>query len=201
MTAAPPPGPGKETGAARRVCVARIAGAYGVRGEVRLMVFTEDRGVLNSLGPFTDAAGLRAFALTALRAHGEGVVARFAEIASREDAEALRGTDLYIPRDRLPAIEEDESYYHADLIGLAVRAPEGDTLGRVIAVENFGAGDILDVAPSWGGASVMVPFTKAMVPAVDLQAGHLTLAARDLVPPPKPPKEGPRRGPKMRGQG
>ncbi|BBF94796.1 ribosome maturation factor RimM [Blastochloris tepida] len=190
MTAAPPPGPDEETGAARRVCVARISGAYGVRGEARLLVFTEDPDALPSLGPFTDEAGARAFTLNALRSHGEGFVARFAEIASREDAEALRNTDLYIPRDRLPALDEAETFYHADLIGLAVRAPEGDTLGKVVAVLNFGAGDILDIAPAWGGATVMVPFTQAMVPAVDLAAGYLTLASRDLVPPPKPAKEG-----------
>ena len=91
--------PGEPNGQGARVCVARIAGAYGVRGEVRLMVFTEDRGALATLGPFTDAAGLRGFALTALRAHGEGVVARFAEIASREDADALaRHRPLHPPR-------------------------------------------------------------------------------------------------------
>jgi 16S rRNA processing protein RimM len=155
---------------------------------VRLHIFTEEPDALPALGPFADEAGARIFTLKALRNHGEGFVARFAEIASREEADALGHTDLYVPRERLPALEEEETYYHADLIGLTVRAPEGDTLGKVAAVHNFGAGDILDIAPAWGGATAMVPFTKAMVPAVDLTAGHLTLAAADLLPPPKAPK-------------
>jgi 16S rRNA processing protein RimM len=169
-----------------RVCVARIKSAYGVRGEVHLHVFTEDPDALHAFSPFTDAAGTRTFTLKSLRAHGEGFVARLAEIVSREDADALRGTDLYVPRTRLPALDEEETFYHADLIGLAARAPEGEIVGKVVAVVNFGAGDILDIAPTSGGATVMVPFTKAMVPAVDLAAGHLTLASRDLVPPPRP---------------
>jgi 16S rRNA processing protein RimM len=184
------------SGDTSRVCVARINGAYGVRGEVRLHIFTEAADALVALGPFTDEAGARIFTLKALRSHGEGFVARFAEIASREDADALGNADLYVPRDRLPALDEEETYYHADLIGLAVRAPDGDTLGEVVAVHNFGAGDILDIAPAWGGATAMVPFTKAMVPAVDLGNGHLTLASSDLVPPPKAPKDGSKRSPR-----
>ena len=176
-----------------RICVARIGAPHGVRGEVRLLVYTEAPDDLAAFAPFESEDGTRRFTLEAFRRHGDGFVAQFAGVADRASAEALRNTDLYAPRSRLPTLDEDETFYRADLIGLTVVTPDGTTAGHVIGVENFGAGDILDIAPAGGGASVMLPFTSAFVPAVDLAAGKLTIAALDLLAPApaRPPRSPP----------
>ena len=166
-----------------RICVARIGAPHGVRGEVHLFVFTEAPDDLAALSPFESEDGTRHFALESFRRQGAGFVARLSGVADRASAEALRNAELYAPRSRLPALAEDDTFYRADLIGLAVVAPDGTVAGRVIGVENFGAGDILDIAPAAGGASVLLPFASAFVPAVDLAAGRLTIASADLLAP------------------
>ena len=157
----------------RRVCLGVIAGAHGVRGQVRIKSFTEDPADLTAYGPLGDEAGTRRFEVT-LTGRAKGVlVARVAGVSDREGAEALRGTRLYVARAALPEPEE-ETYYHADLIGLAVEDRNGRPLGKVSAVLNFGAGDVIEIARP-EAASLMVPFTRTAVPVVDVAGGRLVV--------------------------
>ena len=155
------------------VCVAQIGAPHGVRGAFRLRCFTEMPESVAAYGPVHDEAGRPLFALRILAEAKGGLIAATPGIADRDAAEALRGLRLFVPRDRLPATEEDE-FYHEDLVGLTARAPDGTSLGRVIAVHNHGAGDILEVELE-PGRTELVPFTRAAVPAVDLAAGTVEL--------------------------
>jgi 16S rRNA processing protein RimM len=161
--------------ASDKVCVARIGAAHGVRGEVKLWSFTEDPQVVADYGPLETEDGARRFEIESLRAVKDHFVARLKGIDDRNAAEALRNVELYVPRDRLPAIDEDDTFYVADLVGLAAATPEGDTLGTVTAVHNFGAGDIIEIKPA-GGAPLMLSFTDANVPEVDVKAGRIVVA-------------------------
>jgi 16S rRNA processing protein RimM len=145
-----------------RVTLAAVAGAHGVGGEVRLKLFAESVESLRRHKTF-EAAG-RTLTLRSLKPGKPDAVARFAEVASREAAEALRGTLLTVARAALPALADGE-YYHADLIGLAVVAADGAEVGKVAAVENFGAGDILEIEKP-DGKRFMVPFRPEAVPDV-----------------------------------
>ena len=160
-------------GAERKILLARIGAAHGVRGEVRVKNFAEDPHSLKRYGPLSAGDG-RLFHVERLRPAGDMLVVKFRGIDDRDAAEALNGIELYIDRDRLPAAEEDE-FYHADLIGLAAFDASGQPLGTIVAVQNFGAGDILEVAPS-RGQSLLVPFTRAAVPLVDVAAGRVVVA-------------------------
>lgn len=166
-----------------RILIGEFGRAHGVRGEVRLRSFTEDPLAIASYSPLTDEDGTR-FTLAHLRAAkgppGEMLVARVEGVASREEAEALAGTKLYLPRERLPEPEPDE-FYLADLIGLGAEDESGRNVGSVIAVHDFGAGDILEIAPAGGGRTVMVPFSKAFVPTVSVAARRLVIAANDFL--------------------
>src|ERR1700710_3315327 len=148
------------------ICVARIGAAHGVRGAVKLWTFTEDPFAVKAYGPLLTKDGTRSFKLATAREAKGHLVATLKGIATREDAERLNGIELYIARDKLPATDEDE-YYHADLIGLAAVTSADAPLGRVIAIHNFGAGDIIEIAPP-KGATILLPFTNAVVPTVDL---------------------------------
>lgn len=160
---------------AARIRVARIGAAHGVRGEVRLWSFTQDPAAVAGYGPLESEDGARRFGIESLRPAKDHFVARLAGIDSREAAEALRNTDLYVPRGRLPAIEEPDTYYHADLVGLVAQTADGDQLGTVTAVHNFGAGDIIEIAPAGGGAPLMLSFTEAIVPEVDVKGGRIVV--------------------------
>jgi 16S rRNA processing protein RimM len=151
------------------VCVAQIGAPHGVRGAFKLRCFTEMPENVAAYGPVCDETGRPLFALRILAEHKGALVVAAQGIEDRDAAEALRGTHLYVPRERLPEPEEDE-FYHEDLVGLTARAPDGTPLGRVIAVHNHGAGDILEVKLE-PGRTELVPFTRAAVPAVDLAAG------------------------------
>lgn len=164
-----------------RVCVARIGAAHGVRGEVRLWPFTADPMALADYAPLETADGARAFDIASLRAARDHLVARLSGITTREAAELLNGLELYVPRSRLPAPAAGE-FYHADLIGLAAVAADGAALGRVIAVHNFGAGDIIEIAPPTGGATLLLPFSDAVVPTVDLAGGRIVVNLPDEAP-------------------
>ena len=148
---------------ADQVTLAAVAGAHGVGGEVRLKLFAEG---LDSLKRHkTLHAGERVLTLKTVRPGSAGAIARFAEIADRSAAEALRGTLLTVPREALPALAEGE-YYHADLIGLACVDAAGAPLGSIVAVENFGAGDLLEVERP-GGKRALIPFRPGMADLVD----------------------------------
>ncbi|TVQ54310.1 MAG: 16S rRNA processing protein RimM [Rhodobacteraceae bacterium] len=153
-----------------RVCVAAIAGAFGVRGEARVKSFTADPLAFASYAPLETEDGARRFDVRVTRPVPGGFAARLSGVLTREDAEALKGARLYAPRDRLPALPDDE-FYHADLIGLAVFDAGGVALGAVRAVQNFGAGDFLEIGG--GPKPLLLPFTRAVVPTVDLSAGRI----------------------------
>jgi 16S rRNA processing protein RimM len=156
------------------ILVGRIAGAFGVRGEVRLSTYTEDPMSLVAYGPLLGQDGRTVLTLTGARPVKDGLVGRCKELTVKEEVDALRGVRLYIPRDRLPEPEEDE-FYLADLIGLVAFSPEGDMLGRIKAVHDFKAGDILEIEPGGGRASFLCPFTLEAVPVVDIPGRRVTL--------------------------
>jgi len=155
------------------ICVARIGAAHGVRGAVKLWTFTEDPLAVKCYGPLVTKDGARQFEVTHAREAKGHLVATLKGIATREEAERLNGVELYIAREKLPATDEDE-YYHADLIGLAAVDAANEPLGRVIAIHNFGAGDIIEIAPP-SGATMLLPFTNAVVPSVDLAGGRVVI--------------------------
>jgi 16S rRNA processing protein RimM len=165
------------------VCVAQIGAPHGVRGEVRLRSFTEDPMALTRYGALEAEDGSRALELETLRPAKNALVARFAGVTDRETAAELRNIKLYVPRARLPE-PEHETYYHGDLIGLMAVDPHGAVLGTVCAVQNFGAGDLIEIAPSAGGHNVLLPFTKAFVPAVDIPGGRIVVEMLALEPSP-----------------
>jgi 16S rRNA processing protein RimM len=156
---------------AERILVAQIGAPHGIRGEVRLWSFTESPMAVKDYGALESEDGTQTFAIEALRPGKDFLVARLAGVSDRAAAERLRNLKLYVPRDRLPAPEDGDTFYHADLIGLAAVAIDGRTLGTVCAVHDFGAGNLIEVLAS--GARVMLPFTDAVVPEVDLAAGRL----------------------------
>jgi len=157
-----------------RICVAQIGAAHGTRGEVRLRSFTEDPTAVAGYGPLESEDGARRFTIEALRPAKDHFVARLSGVGDRDAAEALTNVRLYVPRDRLPPVEDDDTYYHADLVGLAAVTPDGAPLGTVSAILNFGAGDIVEIARE-GLTPLMVPFTEASVPSVDIAAGRIVV--------------------------
>jgi 16S rRNA processing protein RimM len=157
----------------QQVCVARIGAAHGVRGEVRLWPFTADPLAVTQYGPLQSEDG-RTFEIEAVRPAKDFLVARIKNVSDRTAAERLCNIELFVPRDRLPALGEEE-FYHADLIGLAVENESGAVLGTIAAVHNFGAGDLLELRPAMGGDTVMVPFTEATVPLIDLAYGRVVM--------------------------
>jgi 16S rRNA processing protein RimM len=162
-----------------QVCVARIGAPHGVRGAVKLWTFTEDPLAVKRYGPLMTKDGARQFEVTHAREAKGHLVATLKGIATRDEAERLNGIELYIARERLPATDDDE-YYHADLIGLAAVTSANEPLGRVIAIHNFGAGDIIEIAPPQG-ASMLLPFTNAVVPTVDLANGRVVIELPDEI--------------------
>ena len=156
------------------ICVARIGAAHGVRGEVRLWPFTEDPMAVIDYGPLSTKDGARQFEVVRARIAKDHLVAVLKGVTTREDAERINGLELYIDRDQLPDTEDGE-YYHADLIGLRALDPTGAEIGKVFAIHNFGAGNIIEIAPLQG-ATLLLPFTDAVVPTVDLAAGHVVIA-------------------------
>ena len=148
------------------VTLAVIIGAHGVTGEVRLKVFAED---LSTHRQFNGGA----LTLKSVRGGPNGTIARFAEVADRNAAEALRGTELSVPRSALPPLGEGE-YYHVDLLGLPAVSDEGEALGKVVAIDDFGAGDVIEIKPA-SGEALLVPFTDAAVPEIDLAAGRMVV--------------------------
>ena len=143
-----------------------------MRGELRLSTYTEDPLALLRYRALKREDGSPALTLTTARAAKDGIVCRADEVSTKEEADALRGLRLYVPRDVLPEPEEDE-FYLADLVGLDALTPEGDALGRVKAVHDFGAGDILEIDPGQSRATFFLPFTRENVPAVEVAAGRV----------------------------
>lgn len=154
------------------ICVGAISGAYGVHGEVRIKSFCAQPEDIEAYSPLSTEDGTRSFALALIRPIKNGFVARIAEVATKEEADALKGTQLFARRDQLPHLPDDEFYY-TDLVGLEVFDTGGTSLGQVKSVQNHGASDLLEVHRPGATATVLLPFTKVVVPTVDLAAGRI----------------------------
>lgn len=157
-----------------RICVARIGAAHGTGGEVRLWPFTTRPEDVTTYGPLQTADGTRVFEIVSLRPGKDFLVAQLKGVTDRTAAERLRNTELYVPRERMPEPDPDE-FYHADLIGLRAEDADGRMIGTVVVVHNFGAGDILEIAPEAGGETLMHPFSTAAVPSVEIAARRLVV--------------------------
>jgi 16S rRNA processing protein RimM len=158
-----------------RVIVAKIGAPHGVRGEVKLWPFTQDPTAVTAYGALETKDGARRFEIETVRAAGNHLVARLKGVGDRDAAQALTNTDLYVSRDRLPAIDEDGTYYHSDLIGLDAVTEDGAQIGTIHAVHDFGAGSVLEITPLGSGNTLMLPFTDATVPKVDLAARQVVV--------------------------
>jgi 16S rRNA processing protein RimM len=156
------------------VLVARVAGAFGVKGEVRIRTYTENPLSLANYRHLLRSDGTAALTLLSARSFKDGVIGRAKEVATKEEADALKGLDLYARRSALPPPDEDE-FYLTDLIGLMAEAPDGATLGRVKAVPNFGAGDVLEIQPAGRGKSWLIAFTRDTAPEIDLKGGRIVI--------------------------
>jgi len=156
-----------------RVLLGEIGAAQGLKGEVRLRSYTQDPSAIARYGALDDEYG-RQIEIESLRVTPKALIARIKGVTTREAAEALNHTRLYVARTRLPA-REDEEWYHADLIGLAVVDGRGAPIGTVVAVQNFGSCDLIEVKPARGAPTVLVPFTRDTVPEVDVEGGRLVL--------------------------
>ncbi len=158
-----------------RLCLGAIAGAQGVRGEVRIKSFTEHAEDIGAYGPLSSEDGTKQFRLSHVRAAKGVVIASIDGVRDRDSAMALKGTRLYVGRDKLPASGEDDTWYHFDLIGLTAKTQDGATLGIIEAIYDFGAGDLLDIKLETTGETVLVPFTSETVPGVDVSSGVITI--------------------------
>ncbi|MEO1677689.1 MAG: ribosome maturation factor RimM [Pseudomonadota bacterium] len=157
---------------ADKVCLGAVAGSFGVRGEVRLKSFTAEPEDVAAYGPLETEDGARRFEVRLVKPVKNGFAARLSGVGTKEQADALRGTRLFAGRNSFPALGEDE-FYHADLIGLEVRDTGGTLLGRVRAVHDHGAGDLLEIHGPALKQTVLLPFTRAAVPTVDVAAGRI----------------------------
>jgi 16S rRNA processing protein RimM len=171
-----------------QVCVARIGAAHGVRGAVKLWTFTEDPLAVKRYGPLSTEDGARHFEVTSAREAKDHLVATLKGITTREQAQRLNGVELFVAREKLPATDENE-YYHADLIGLAAVTAENESLGRVVSIHNFGAGDIIEIAPP-SGPTILLPFSNAVVPTVDLAGGRVVIELPTEIEGDEPGREG-----------
>ena len=159
----------------KKLLMGRIGAAHGIKGEVRIQSFTEEPLALADYGPLsTNKPGL-VIEIEAARATTNVLVARLKGVTDRTQAEKLNGVELYVDRDKLPPTEEEDDFYHADLIGLDVRLSDGSVLGKVTAIPNFGAGDLLEVRDERTGDTYLYPFTKAVVPEVHIAEGYLVI--------------------------
>jgi len=162
---------------AQRICVAQIGAPHGVRGEVKLWPFTAEPEAVRDYGPLETEDGARRFEIEAMRAAKDHLVVRLKGVNDRDAAERLTNTKLFVARERLPATDADDEFYHADLIGLAVVDADGKALGSVSAIHNFGAGDLVEVKPTQGNTTVLIPFTAAAVPVVDIAERKIVVDA------------------------
>jgi len=159
----------------KRLLMGRIGAAHGIKGEIRIQSFTEEPLALLDYGPLgTNKPGL-VIEIESARATTNVLVARLKGIADRTAAEKLNGVELYVDRDKLPPPDAEDDFYHADLIGLEARLADGSVVGKVMAIPNFGASDLLEVRDERSGDTFLYPFTKAVVPVVDIAKGYLVI--------------------------
>ena len=160
-----------------RLILLGVFGApQGVRGEVRVKSLTADPGAIGAYGPLTDKERARTFVFESLRPlKDDMLVARLAGVSTRTAAEALKGAEIFARRDQLPPPAHDEFYYD-DLIGLEAVDAEGAPIGRVVSLMNYGAGDVLEIAPAQGGETLLLPFSRRVAPRIDFDAGRIVIA-------------------------
>lgn len=164
----------------KRVCVGVVTGAHGLKGLVRIRPYTDVPEGVGAYGPVESEDGNISFELEVLNRTGKGqILVHIDGIDDRTAAEGLKSTKLFVPRDRLPAAEEDE-FYHADLLGLTIVGQDGEALGTVRSVENFGGGDMLEINDARGGVST-IPFTLVAVPEVDVKAGRIVVDGSQIL--------------------
>jgi 16S rRNA processing protein RimM len=158
-----------------KICLGRVLGAHGVRGLVRVRAFTEEPENVAAYGPVETPSG-KSFKIEALNILKDAVLCRFDGIGDRDQAEALKGTDLFVSRDKITesSLEEGE-WYHADLLGLEVRNRQGEPIGQIVAVENFGAGDLIDIRVKARGQNFFLPFTDDNVPEINLGQNYVVI--------------------------
>lgn len=157
-----------------RICVGVIAGSFGVAGEVRLKSFCSDPEAIAGYGPLFTEDSSRNFTVKLTRTVAGGLGARMSGITTKEQGDALKGTGLFVDRTKLPTLPDDE-FYHADLIGLAAHDTGGALIGTVQAIHNHGAGDLLELTGPGMKQSLLIPFTMAVVPTVDLAARRVVV--------------------------
>jgi 16S rRNA processing protein RimM len=167
--------------AGARICLGQVGAAHGVSGEVRLRSFTADPAAIAGYGQLETEDG-RIFLIEALRPAKDHFIAQLSGVRDRDAARALANAKLYVPRERLPEPDTADEFYYADLIGLAVVDPAGKELGTVVAIHNFGAGDLIEVRQAAGGTTQMLPFDAATVPLVDIAAGRIVVATPQAAP-------------------
>jgi len=165
---------------ARRILLGEISSAHGIRGEVLVRSFAAEPEDIAAYGPLEDESGKRTYDLDVVRVTPKGVIARVAGVADRTEAETLKGVKLYVERTKLPETGEEE-FYHADLIGLQINAHDGCPKGEIVAVVNFGAGDLLEIRYEAQQQTVLVPLTKACVPVIDLQHRLVTVVLPEMI--------------------
>ena len=172
---------GPENGDDRFICLGVITGAIGIRGEVRVKTFTEEPEGLADYGALASEDGSATFKVKAIRPVKGGAGVKFAGVNDRNAAEALKGLQLGVTRQALADIEDEETYYHVDLIGLEVRNAEGLRVGHIKAVHDFGGGDVIEVQPDDGGKTALVPFRKETVPEVEVDAGYAVISELEVI--------------------
>jgi len=168
-----------------KVCLGAIAGAHGVKGEVRIKTFTQEPQDIASYGPLQNEEGDATFSIVRLRPDKIGVIATIEGLQDRDAAQKLKGTRLYVKREALPQADDD-TWYHADLIGLKVKGKDNKEYGVVIGVYDFGAGDVIEVAPGSGGESIFIPFTLDAVPVVEIEQGFIVAEPIEIMPDDEP---------------
>jgi len=177
----------------KRILLGEITGAHGIRGEVLVRSYTGDPQAIADYGALTDERGASPLTLKVLRMTPKGaIVARVKGVADRNGAEALKGRKLCIVRAAMPEPDDEDDFYYADLIGLTVVDERANALGEVVAVQNYGAGDLLEIRLAATGKTELVPFTKLCVPRIDLAARRVTIVMPEMVegtPPDNPAGE------------
>lgn len=158
----------------RRIAIGRIGAAHGIRGEVRIKTYGEDPLAIADYGPLQNADGSASYEIVSARLQKSMVVARLKGISDRTAAEKLNGVELFVSRDQLGETDDEDEFYHTDLIGLEACDPQGAPVGKIVAVPNFGASDLLEIAPK-GAKSFYLPFTRDFVPEIDFDAGKVTV--------------------------
>ena len=163
----------------RRILLGRIAAPHGIRGDVVIESYTSEPQAIAAYGPLESEDGTRPIEIRVVRVTPKGVIAHVAGVDDRTSAESLKGLSLYVERERLPAAAEGE-YYRADLIGLAAEDRDGRKVGTVVAVENYGAGDILELRLEGRAKTELIPFSDAFVPVVDIAGGRVVVVLPEV---------------------